>query len=165
MASFSLVCLYLVALTTILHFQLGYAFSTIGSPLSTSTGSITKRPSNYFVADALHLRPSQWAPTNRLLPRLTTTTSSAGDNSNKQTPIQRAVQKFRKRPGTYLIIPCVAALVGWFTNWLAVQIIFYPIEFRGIPLYRVPEIPLGFLGWQGIIPCKTRPMTEAVVDM
>jgi uncharacterized membrane protein YheB (UPF0754 family) len=63
------------------------------------------------------------------------------------------------------MIPLIAAFVGWFTNWLAVQMIFYPIEFRGIPLYRRPEVPLGFLGWQGIIPCKTRPMTEAMVHM
>ncbi|GAX25206.1 hypothetical protein FisN_5Lh288 [Fistulifera solaris] len=63
------------------------------------------------------------------------------------------------------MIPLIAAFVGWFTNWLAVQMIFYPIEFRGIPLYRRQEVPLGLLGWQGIIPCKTRPMTEAMVHM
>jgi hypothetical protein len=80
-------------------------------------------------------------------------------------PIARAIQKFRDRPGTHLMIPLIAAFVGWFTNWLAVQMIFYPIEFRGIPLYRRQEVPLGLLGWQGIIPCKTRPMTEAMVHM
>lgn len=80
-------------------------------------------------------------------------------------PIARAIQKFRDRPGTHLMIPLIAAFVGWFTNWLAVQMIFYPIEFRGIPLYRRPEVPLGLLGWQGIIPCKTRPMTQVMVHM
>lgn len=80
-------------------------------------------------------------------------------------PIARAIQKFRDRPGTHLMIPLIAAFVGWFTNWLAVQMIFYPIEFRGIPLYRRQEVPLGLLGWQGIIPCKTRPMTQAMVHM
>ena len=64
-----------------------------------------------------------------------------------------------------MLIPCVAALVGWFTNWLAVQMIFYPISFRGIPLFRVDEVPLGFLGWQGIVPCKTRTMSDAMVEM
>jgi uncharacterized membrane protein YheB (UPF0754 family) len=77
----------------------------------------------------------------------------------------RAVAKFKARPGTYLLIPVVAALVGWITNWLAVQMIFYPIQFMGIPIWRRPEIPLGFLGWQGIVPCKTRPMSIVMVNM
>jgi hypothetical protein len=50
---------------------------------------------------------------------------------------RKAGAKFKARPGTYLLIPCVAALVGWFTNWLAVQM--------------RDEIPLGLLGWQGIV--------------
>lgn len=66
---------------------------------------------------------------------------------------------------TYLLIPVIAAFVGWFTNWLAVQMIFYPIEFRGIPLWRKPEVPLGFIGWQGIVPCKTRTMSDTMVHM
>jgi len=79
--------------------------------------------------------------------------------------LAKAMHKFRARPGAYLLIPVVAAIVGWVTNWLAVQMIFYPIQYRGLSLYRRPELPLGFLGWQGIIPCKTRPMTEAMVNM
>lgn len=43
--------------------------------------------------------------------------------------------------------------------------IFYPINFIGIPLYRVKEAPLGFIGWQGIVPCKTRAMSETMVEM
>lgn len=43
--------------------------------------------------------------------------------------------------------------------------IFYPIRFRGIPLFVKEEVPLGLLGWQGIVPCKTRPMSEAMVHM
>ncbi len=80
-------------------------------------------------------------------------------------PISKAVQKFKARPTTYLIIPIIAAVVGWFTNWLAVQMIFYPIQYRGLSLYRVDEVPLGFLGWQGIVPCKTRTMSETMVHM
>lgn len=99
---------------------------------------------------------------------LTLTTKAATDDTQDDKPIgplRRAVQKFRARPGTYLLIPFVAAVVGWFTNWLAVQMIFYPINFWGIPLFRRPEIPLGLVGWQGIVPCKTRPMTETMVTM
>ena len=43
--------------------------------------------------------------------------------------------------------------------------IFYPIKFRGLPIYIREEVPLGFLGWQGIVPCKTVPMSEAMVTM
>lgn len=96
-------------------------------------------------------------------------TSSSEHESRPDSPIgrlwHRAVQKFRARPVSYLLIPCIAALVGWFTNYLAVQMIFYPIEYWGIPLYRRPEVPLGLIGWQGIIPCKTRAMTHIMVDM
>jgi len=87
------------------------------------------------------------------------------DNPVSRTIVQRAVDKFKARPATYLLIPCVAAMVGWVTNWMAVQMIFYPIKFRGVPLYRRKEVPLGLIGWQGIVPCKTRPMSEAMVDM
>jgi len=59
-----------------------------------------------------------------------------------------AVKKFKNRPGTYMLIPLVAAVVGWFTNWLAVQMLFYPIQYRGLPLLRWPEQPLGLIGWQ-----------------
>jgi|EP00970_Alexandrium_tamarense_P005701 uncharacterized membrane protein YheB (UPF0754 family) len=76
-----------------------------------------------------------------------------------------AINKFKKRPSAYLLIPVIAAFVGWFTNYLAVQMIFYPIEFRGIPIWRGEELPLGLIGWQGIVPCKTRAMSETMVHM
>ena len=61
-------------------------------------------------------------------------------------------EDFRARPWTYLTIPIVAALVGYITNWLGVKMLFYPIEWRGIPLKRWPMQPLGLLGWQVRIP-------------
>lgn len=51
-----------------------------------------------------------------------------------------------------------------FTNYLAVQMIFYPIKWRGLPVYRVEGEPLGLLGWQGIVPAKTLKMSEAMVN-
>jgi uncharacterized membrane protein YheB (UPF0754 family) len=102
--------------------------------------------------------------------RLTSTASDdEGQRSTKRerliAPFRKAGAKFRQRPGTYLIIPFIAAFVGWFTNWLAVQMIFYPIEFKGIDILRKDEVPLGLLGWQGIVPCKTRKMSERMVNM
>jgi len=80
-------------------------------------------------------------------------------------PISNAASRFKAKPRTYLLIPCVAAMVGWLTNWLAVQMIFYPVKYRGLPIYRRNEVPLGLLGWQGIVPCKTRKMSETMVNM
>jgi uncharacterized membrane protein YheB (UPF0754 family) len=45
-----------------------------------------------------------------------------------------------------LCIPLISSFIGWFTNWLAVKAVLYPVEFVGIP-------PL--LGWQGVIPKNT----------
>lgn len=49
----------------------------------------------------------------------------------------------------YLVIPFVAAVVGWLTNWIAIKMTFFPIE----PIGRPP-----FFGWQGIIPSKAEKM-------
>ena len=55
----------------------------------------------------------------------------------------------------YFSIPVIAALIGWSTNWLAIQMTFYPLEFIGIrPIW----------GWQGIIPSKARKMAAISVD-
>lgn len=44
-----------------------------------------------------------------------------------------------------LLIPVISGLVGWFTNVVAVKMMFHPVEFVGIPPY---------LGWQGVIPAN-----------
>ena len=55
-----------------------------------------------------------------------------------------------------LLIPLISAIVGWFTNFLAVKMMFYPIEFIGIkPIF----------GWQGLIPMKRREMAEIEVEL
>ncbi len=55
----------------------------------------------------------------------------------------------------YISIPFVAAIVGWATNWVAIQLTFYPVKFFGIP---------PWFGWQGIIPRKGRKMASIVVE-
>jgi uncharacterized membrane protein YheB (UPF0754 family) len=52
-------------------------------------------------------------------------------------------------------IPLVSGFVGWGTNWLALKMTFYPIEYVGIRPF----------GWQGIIPSKVRKMAEKSVDL
>jgi len=100
------------------------------------------------------------------------TTHASDDEESKTSklerilaPFRKAGAKFKQRPGTYLIIPFIAALVGWVTNYLAVQMIFYPIKYVGLDLFRKEEVPLGLIGWQGIVPCKTRKMSETMVNM
>lgn len=55
-----------------------------------------------------------------------------------------------------LAIPLISAFVGWFTNFLAVKMMFYPIEFMGIK---------PFIGWQGLIPKKRQEMAEIEVEL
>ena len=82
--------------------------------------------------------------------------------------------KYAANPKGILLIPVVAAFVGWFTNWLAVKMIFYPIGFFGVPLaqavegrvYGYPVLnPLGAFGWQGIVPAKAAQMAMTMVEM
>ncbi|MEM9982864.1 MAG: hypothetical protein AAF734_10225 [Bacteroidota bacterium] len=54
-----------------------------------------------------------------------------------------------------LAIPISSGLIGWLTNWLAIQMTFYPIEYKGIRPF----------GWQGIIPSKARSMAARSVDL
>jgi uncharacterized membrane protein YheB (UPF0754 family) len=42
----------------------------------------------------------------------------------------------------YLSMPFVAAFVGWSTKIVALEMIYRPLEFKGI----------GPIGWQGIVP-------------
>ncbi len=44
-----------------------------------------------------------------------------------------------------LLIPLISAVVGWFTNVVAIKMMFHPVEFIGIRPY---------LGWQGVIPAN-----------
>ncbi|MBL4587686.1 MAG: hypothetical protein JKX84_11620 [Flavobacteriales bacterium] len=54
-----------------------------------------------------------------------------------------------------LLIPVVAALVGWGTNVIAIRMTFGPKEFVGI----------GPIGWQGIIPAKSPKMAAKATEL
>ncbi|SHK48003.1 Uncharacterized membrane protein YheB, UPF0754 family [Marinobacter antarcticus] len=53
-----------------------------------------------------------------------------------------------------LSVPIMAAFVGWITNWLAIQMSFYPVQFVGV----------GVIGWQGVIPRKAEKMAHICID-
>lgn len=66
-------------------------------------------------------------------------------------------QAFSARPDFwgFVCMPIVAAVVTWAHVWMALQMVFYPLEFVGIP---------PVFGWQGIIPRKARRMSGIIVD-
>ena len=83
-----------------------------------------------------------------------------------------AGDKFKAQWKGALFIPVAAAIVGWVTNWIAVQMIFYPINYWGIPIkqwvlgtvYGCDVLsPLGAIGWQGIVPAKAARMAMEMV--
>ena len=49
-----------------------------------------------------------------------------------------------------LLIPLFSAFVGWFTNVIAIKMMFYPTEFVGVK-------PIG---WQGIVPANARRLAQ-----
>jgi len=59
-------------------------------------------------------------------------------------------------PPFLFAIPFIAGFIGWFTNWLAVKALLYPVEFVGLP-------PL--LGWQGVMPKNAEEMSLSFSKM
>ena len=53
-------------------------------------------------------------------------------------------------------IPFIAGFIGWFTNWIAVKAMLYPVRFVGIP-------PL--LGWQGVVPKNTEELSRSFSEL
>ncbi|TCP56692.1 uncharacterized membrane protein YheB (UPF0754 family) [Tamaricihabitans halophyticus] len=56
----------------------------------------------------------------------------------------------------YASIPFIAALIGYITKTLAIEMMFRPTEFRGIK---------PFLGWQGVVPRHVERMATVAVDL
>jgi len=65
----------------------------------------------------------------------------------------------------YFLIPWIAGFVGYITNVVALWLTFYPLEYRGIELFRLKNEPWGILGWQGIIPTKARKMAATTFEL
>ena len=66
------------------------------------------------------------------------------------------VAEFQDHLWLYLAIPLVAAFVGYVTKALAVEMIFRPIEFVGVP---------PWMGWQGILPRKAVKIATHSADL
>ncbi|HKJ35890.1 MAG TPA: hypothetical protein VKA36_04930 [Solirubrobacterales bacterium] len=77
-----------------------------------------------------------------------------------------------------LLIPVIAGVIGYGTNWVAVKMLFFPVHFHGfrIPglsilnsylprrIRAVPGVAHGGIGWQGIIPSRAAKMGSISVD-
>ena len=57
---------------------------------------------------------------------------------------------------SFLFIPVISALVGWCTNVVAVQMMFWPVRFIGLR---------PFLGWQGIVPANAVELARKSTDI
>ncbi len=78
----------------------------------------------------------------------------------------------------HLLIPLIAGVIGYVTNWVAVKMLFYPVHFIGfrIPgltllnsylprrIRQIPGVMQGGIGWQGIIPSRAAKMGSIAVD-
>lgn len=64
------------------------------------------------------------------------------------------VQTIADDPLIYLSMPVTAGLVGWLTKLVAIQMIFKPMEFRGI----------GPIGWQGMVPRRVAKFASMATD-
>lgn len=75
------------------------------------------------------------------------------------------IGRIKANPYQHLTIPITAALVGYVTNYVGVSMLFYPIQWQGVPIRRWPNQPLGLIGWQGIVPAKRFQMARKLVDV
>ncbi|MEM7609104.1 MAG: DUF445 domain-containing protein [Myxococcota bacterium] len=66
------------------------------------------------------------------------------------------LEPFRADPYIALI-PFFSAFVGWFTNVLAVRMMFYPTEFVGV--WK------PFIGWQGLVPANARRLARMSTEL
>ena len=55
----------------------------------------------------------------------------------------------------YLSMPLVAAFVGWSTKIVALEMLYRPVEFKGI----------GPIGWQGIIPRRAGKVGSKTIEL
>lgn len=81
-------------------------------------------------------------------------------------------------PWDLIMIPITTAIIGYYTNWLGIKMLFYPINLHGIrvpglqkiasllprKIQQIPGIREGVIGWQGIIPSKAEKMGSIAVD-
>ena len=76
---------------------------------------------------------NNFLPHQRPIIRRTTTETSTTNTHPRG--IREIWNALRKTPLQYATIPAVAAFLGLSTNWVGVQMLFYPIEYTGTEWY------------------------------
>ena len=56
----------------------------------------------------------------------------------------------------YVTMPVIAAVIGYLTKRAAIEMMFRPVDFVGIPPY---------LGWQGVVPRNSERMIVVAADL
>lgn len=72
------------------------------------------------------------------------------------TMLQTMIADFQQHFWLYISIPFMSGLIGYITKVIAIQMMFSPLEFKGIK---------PFLGWQGIVPRKAEKMATIAVEL
>ena len=119
------------------------------------------------VVGKIHLKSNNIRRSHLSFRRSTlTTTTRELERELERITLRFIWEELKKSPLQYFTIPSVAAFVGLTTNWMGVNMLFYPIEYWGTEWYRTsPYTPYGLLGWQGVVPCKTEKMAARLVDI
>ncbi|WP_211253613.1 DUF445 domain-containing protein [Alkanindiges illinoisensis] len=69
------------------------------------------------------------------------------------------IADFQQHLWLYLSIPFISGFIGYVTKVIAIQMMFAPLEFKGIRLFGLP------IGWQGIVPRKAEKMATVAVEL
>ncbi|WP_205669653.1 DUF445 domain-containing protein [Alkanindiges illinoisensis] len=69
------------------------------------------------------------------------------------------IADFHQHLWLYLSIPFISGFIGYVTKVIAIQMMFAPLEFKGIRLFGLP------IGWQGIVPRKAEKMATVAVEL
>ena len=72
---------------------------------------------------------------------------------------QSIIADFYQHLWLYLSIPFISGFIGYVTKVIAIQMMFAPLEFKGIRLFGLP------IGWQGIVPRKAEKMATVAVEL
>lgn len=70
--------------------------------------------------------------------------------------LQTMIADFQQHFWLYVSIPFMSGLIGYVTKVIAIQMMFSPLEFKGIK---------PFFGWQGIVPRKAEKMATTAVEL
>ncbi len=73
--------------------------------------------------------------------------------------LQSIIADFQQHFWLYVSIPFISGFIGYITKVIAIQMMFGPLEFKGVRLFGIP------LGWQGIVPRKAEKMATTAVEL